>query len=71
MDYSSYCGYCNETRTDINNYFCLKNRGACENCYKKVKARKKKQAKNLIGFAYWSNLRRPDEPVDKKRIKNA
>lgn len=70
MDYTAHCGYCNKTRSDINNFMCLKNWGACEDCYKKVKKNKKRGAES-DPFKYWKKMRRADEAVDKKAFKVA
>lgn len=62
--FDSHCGYCNTKTSDINNFFCIKNRGACENCYIKVRRNKKRNSEKS-NLAYWSKIRRADETVDK------
>lgn len=66
--YNSFCGYCNKAHTDINNFFCMKNWGACEDCYKKVKKNKKRGSEKDL-FHYWKKMRRADETVDKSSKK--
>lgn len=43
----------------------MKNWGACEDCYKKVKKNKKRNSEKDL-FDYWKKMRRIDEVVDKK-----
>jgi hypothetical protein len=66
MDYSSHCPYCNKNHTDINNFYVMKNWGACEDCYKKVKKNKKRGSEKHLG-KYWSKIRRQDELVKTKK----
>lgn len=40
--YESYCENCDTSFTDINNFFCIKNRDYCEDCFTKVKYLNKK-----------------------------
>lgn len=64
MDYTSYCFNCSTKNTDINNYFCIKNKGACENCYVKVRRNKKRGYEKPMA-SYWNKMKRKDELVDK------
>lgn len=44
----------------------MKNWGACEDCYKKVKKNKKRGSEKHLG-KYWSKIRRQDELVKTKK----
>lgn len=46
MKYTAHCGYCNERKTGINSYFCIKNTGSCEDCYAKARYLKRKIRKS-------------------------
>lgn len=33
--YNCFCDRCNKLKTEINDYYCLKHRGVCEDCLEK------------------------------------
>ena len=71
MDYLSYSKHCEKVHTDISNYYCVQNRGACENCFDKIRKKKIRRPKEKDMFAKYRPKMWNKIHVDNSKTKGA